>query len=96
MNLDQIDMLTSPEAKAKQKKKQDNQKQALVDLAQAYHRLFKTKDGERVLNDLTSKMIYGNDTPFASPNVNYEAAYKNGESGAIKYIINQITKAEVI
>ena len=96
MNFDDIDKLTSPEAKKKAEKAASDAKQLTIETAQAYHRLFKTVDGQRVLNDLTQNMIYGNDTSFEAININYEAAYKNGEAGVVKYIINQITKAEAI
>ena len=96
MNFDDIDKLTSPEAKKKAEKVASDAKQLTIETAQAYHRLFKTVDGQRVLNDLTQKMIYENYTPHESSNVNYIAAYKNGESGVVKFIITQITKAEAI
>ncbi len=79
---------------AEKYKAESQQKQS--DMAKAYHRLFNTDDGKRVLADLTAKMLYNNDTDFTSVNVNYEAAYHNGEAGAVKHIINQIRKAEVL
>lgn len=96
MNFEEMDKLTSPKAKAQAEKVASDRKQIEVELAQAYNRLFKTTDGQRVLNDLTQKLLYNNDTPFNSPNVNYEAAYRNGEAGVVKLIIKQITRAEVI
>lgn len=67
-----------------------------AELAQAYHRCFGTDDGKRVLADLTQRFIFQNATPFGSPNPNYEAAYHNGESGLVKFLINQVQQAEVL
>ena len=67
-----------------------------AELAQAYHRLFQTKDGERILEDLTKRFLWNNDTSFGSPNVNYEAAYHNGETGVVKFIANQLQQAEIL
>tara|TARA_Y100001938_G_C8090566_1_gene434777 strand:+ start:2370 stop:2654 length:285 start_codon:yes stop_codon:yes gene_type:complete len=67
-----------------------------AELAQSYHRLFQTKDGERVLEDLTKRFFWNNDTAFGSPNVNYEAAYHNGEAGVVKFIVNQLQQAEIL
>jgi len=69
-----------------------NAKQKDIDLCKLYSRLFNTKDGQAALSDLTSKMIYSNDVSLTSENINYVAAYKNGEAGAIKYIINKIMR----
>ena len=66
-----------------------------AELAQAYHRCFGTDDGKRVLADLTQRFIFQNATPFGSQNPNYEAAYHNGESGLVKFLITQVQKAEV-
>ena len=96
MDFNQMDELNSPEGRARAEKVAGEQKQVEVELAQAYNRLFKTTDGQRVLNDLTQKLLYNNDPPFNSLNVNYEAAYRNGEAGVVKLIIKQITRAEVI
>ena len=67
-----------------------------AELAKTYNRCFGSDDGKRVLSDLTARFIYNNDTPFASENVNYEAAYHNGESGVVKFVINQIQQAEIL
>ena len=67
-----------------------------AELAKAYNRCFGSDDGKRVLSDLTARFIYNNDTPFASENVNYEAAYHNGESGVVKFVINQKQQAEIL
>ena len=66
-----------------------------AELAQAYHRCFGTDDGKRVLADLTQRFIFQNTTPFGSQNPNYESAYHNGESGLVKFLINQVQQAEV-
>lgn len=88
-----LDAVTN-EGKADKAKAESRQKAS--DLAKTYNRLFNTEDGKRVLADLTAKMLYNNDTDFTSANVNYEAAYHNGEAGVVKHIINLIRKAEVL
>ena len=65
-----------------------------VELAKAYHRCFSTDDGFKVIEDLTKRFIMDNDTPFNANNVNYEAAYHNGETGVIKFIMHLISQAE--
>jgi len=62
------------------------------ELERTFRRCFTTEDGEKVLQHLSQVFIYNNDTPIESPNINYQAAYKNGEAGAIKYIINQMVE----
>lgn len=96
MNFDELDALTSKESKEKAEKAQANAKADKASIVQAYARLFSTKDGERVLQDLSTKFIYENNTPFNSPNINYESAFHNGESGIVKFIINQMQRARVI
>ncbi len=73
------------------KKKQDDE-----DLAKAYYRLFKTDDGVRVINHLANTFIFNNNTPLSSANIEYVSAYKNGESGLVKYILSQIAIAETL
>ena len=68
-------------------------RQASADLAQAYSRCFNTKDGERVLTDLTNRFIMSNDMALDAKNPEYEAGYHNGESGVVRLIIHQITQA---
>jgi len=80
---------------ANAQKANDAAKSKAVELAQAYHRCFGTDDGKRVLADLTQRFIFQNATPFGSQNPNYEAAYHNGESGVVQFLINQVQKAEV-
>lgn len=93
MEFNEIDALTSTESQEKARKAATNRKQKVGDLAKSYARLFKTTDGNRVLTDLTARFIVENNTSFDSSNINYVAAYKNGESGAIKFIIHQMTTA---
>jgi len=81
---------------ARAKKESENKKQAQSDLAKSYHRVFTTEDGQRILSDLTRRFVYENDTPFSSSNVDYEAAYHNGEAGSVKFIINQMKLAEIL
>ena len=71
-------------------------KQEAIDLAKSYHNVFKTDAGQRVITDLSKKFIMDNDTPFNAPNIDYESAYHNGEAGIVKYIINQISRAETL
>jgi len=94
MNFDEINSLTSEESKQNAEHAKAQQKAEAASLSQAFARLFKTDDGQKVLQHLSDKCLINNDTPIASPNINYEAAYKNGEGGVIKYIINQMTRAE--
>ena len=96
MDWNKLDSATSPEAKEKAEQAQANQRQAESDLAKAYARCFGTEDGKRVLADLFNKMVIGNTPDKNEPNINYMSAYKNGESGAVIYIQQQITRAEVI
>ncbi|MCS5594212.1 MAG: hypothetical protein NZ730_06675 [Porticoccaceae bacterium] len=84
-----VDSKASKRATAKQR-------QAIVDLAKAYHRCLSTDDGRKVIEDLTRRFIYINDTAFNSPNINYESAYHNGEAGVVKFIINQMQNAETL
>ena len=96
MSWDKINENSSSETKAKAKSAAAEKKQAEVSLAQSYNRCFSTEDGKRVLADLTNKLIINNNTPLDADNVNYTAAYKNGEKGAVNLIIHQITRAEKI
>ena len=96
MGWDDVNAATSEEGQAKAKKQAAEARQAEVSMAKSYNPCFSTEDGKRVLADLTQRMIYNNDTSFQSQNINYEAAYKNGEAGVVKFIISQISKAEII
>tara|TARA_R110002096_G_scaffold75938_2_gene179407 strand:+ start:3496 stop:3780 length:285 start_codon:yes stop_codon:yes gene_type:complete len=78
------------------KKANDEARRKAAELAKAYNRCFATDDGKRVLADLTQRFIFQNTTPFGSENPNYEAAYHNGESGIVKFLINQVQQAEVL
>tara|TARA_B100000780_G_C21011943_1_gene405286 strand:+ start:296 stop:577 length:282 start_codon:yes stop_codon:yes gene_type:complete len=78
------------------KKQAGIRKQNASDLAKFYHRVFTTDDGQRILSDLTKRFVYENDTSFGSENINYEAAYHNGEAGVIKFLINQMKLAEIL
>jgi len=96
MDFNEIDDITSPEAKEKAQYAQKERRAEAASLSQAFARLFSTDDGQKVLQHLSDKCLVNNDTPINSPNINYEAAYKNGEGGVIKYIINQMGNAEVL
>lgn len=80
----------------KAKQANDAARAKAAELAKAYNRCFGTDDGKRVLADLTQRFIFQNSTPFGSENPNYEAAYHNGESGLVKFLINQVQQAEVL
>ena len=92
MNFDEIDNVNSIDAQNEAYKIAARQKQERVELAQVYRKLFTTKGGQRVLEDLTEKFIYNNDTPLNSPNIAYESAFHSGEAGIVKYIIGQVAK----
>lgn len=96
MSWDDINESTTPESQSRAKQAAADKALADKSLAQAYARCFNTDDGKRVLADLTNKLIINNNTPMDSVNVQYVAAYKNGEKGAVNLIIHQITRAEVI
>ena len=72
----------------------EEQRIKAIELARAYNNVFSSTEGQRVLEDLTTRFIYNNDTPLTSQNINYESAYHNGESGVVKYVINQIQQAK--
>ncbi len=63
-------------------------------LAKNFNRCFTTPEGTVVIEHLTRRFLVENDTPLHSNNINYEAAYHNGEAGLVRYLLNQITKAE--
>jgi len=65
-----------------------------VELAKAYKRCFSTDDGFKVLEDLLNRFVMDNDTHFSSQNIEYEAAYHNGEAGVVKFIIHLTKQAE--
>ncbi len=96
MDFNQIDEITSSKTKEKAKKARDNAKEKQVSMAQAYARVFSSDDGQKVLQDLSALFIYGNNTDLRAPNINYESAYHNGESGVVKFIIDRVQKARVI
>ena len=73
----------------------EEQRLKAIELAKAYNGCFPTPEGKRVLEDLTSRFIHGNDTPFESQNVTYDAAYHKGESGECNYVINLVQLAKV-
>ena len=84
---------TATDSKALEKQAEQIQKKAL-EMAIAFNECFESPAGQKVLEHLTSRFIFDNDTMFESPNVNYEAAYRNGEAGVVKFIINQIQQAK--
>jgi len=92
MTWENIDHLSDSKAA---KKQAELRKRNANDFAKAYHRVFTTDDGARILSDLTKRFVYDNDTSFGAENINYEAAYHNGEAGVIKFLINQMRQAEI-
>jgi len=92
MTWENIDHLSDSKAA---KKQAELRKRNANDLAKAYHRVFTTDDGARILSDLTKRFVYDNDTSFGAENINYESAYHNGEAGVIKFLINQMRQAEI-
>tara|TARA_R110000803_G_scaffold20234_1_gene52366 strand:- start:413 stop:703 length:291 start_codon:yes stop_codon:yes gene_type:complete len=96
MSWEDVNKHNSPESKAHAENSTKNQRQKESDLAKAYSRCFSTDNGKAVLADLYSRMVVGNTPDKNEANINYMAAYKNGESGAVSYIQQQIIRAEVI
>ena len=88
--------IDDPELAKQAKKESEIRKQNYRELAKKYHRVFTSEDGQSILSDLTKRFIYDNDTQFGSTNINYEAAYHDGESGVVKFVINQIKQAEIL
>lgn len=78
------------------KKQLKNRQAEAAELAKAYSRCFDSNEGKKVFADLNQRFIYNNDTSFGSSNINYEAAYHNGEAGVVKFILNQINQAKII
>jgi hypothetical protein len=95
-NFDEIDKITSKEAKEKAKNAKSNQRAEAASLSQAYARLFRSDDGQKVMNDLYNKMVINNMPDANCQNINYMAAFKNGEAGCVSYIQKQITQAKVV
>ena len=79
--------------KEQQKKDAENAEQQVINLANTYSRCFSTEDGKRVLEHLSNLYIFNSNVDLTSTNINYEAAYKNGEAGLVKVIIKQMTIA---
>ena len=96
MNMTEINELTSKESKEKAEQSKANQQALAASMAQAYARLFKTDDGQKVLQDLSQKYFYNNAIDMESRNIDYRAAFANGEAEVIKQIINNMQSAEVI
>jgi hypothetical protein len=86
------DDLEVNEEKAREAQSAIRQKQS--ELAKAYSRCFSTDDGIKVLEDMSKRFLLENDTSLAAQNINYEAAYHNGESGVMRYVVHQIQQAE--
>jgi len=94
MSWDNINQATTDSEQAKVANAE--KRRAAAELARAYSQCFSGDIGKRVLEDMTQRFIFNNDTPFSASNVDYEAAYHNGESGVIKFIINQMQQAKIL
>ena len=70
--------------------------EAQVTIAKNYHHCFSTEQGKFVLNHLVTTFVMENDVALNATNANYEAAYKNGEAGVVKQILNQLKRAAKI
>jgi hypothetical protein len=75
-------------------KNRDAIREKQIELAKAYNRCFGTDDGAKVLDDMTKRFLLENNTSLSADNINYEAAYHNGEAGIMRYIVHQIQQAE--
>lgn len=75
-------------------KLKNEQREKHVEINKAYARLFSTEEGKKVIEDLNNRFIYGNDIPLDAQNINYQAAYVNGEMGVIKYILHRMSQAK--
>lgn len=85
----EVSQENAEKAKAKAREKQ-------INLAKAYSRCFSTEDGFKVMEDLLNRFVMDNNTHFSSQNIEYEAAYHNGEAGVVKFIIHLTKQAERI
>ena len=65
-------------------------------LSKHYARTFETDDGQKVLEHLVNSFIMDSDVGFEATNIHYEAAYKDGEAGVVKFILNQIKRASIL
>lgn len=83
-------MLSKEQAEEANKKA----RRAVIEKAQKFKRVFTSPEGEEVLGFMINDFIMNNSTQMSSPNVNYEAAYHNGEAGVVRYIIEQIRRAD--
>jgi hypothetical protein len=66
------------------------------ELCKAYSRCFSTEDGQKVVEDLTRKFLLDNSTDLGAKNVEYEAAYHNGEAGVVRMIVHYMQQAEKV
>jgi len=66
------------------------------ELVKKYARCFSSDDGQEVLQDLSRRFLLDNATSLNSQNINYEAAYHNGEAGVVRLILHYIQQAEVL
>ena len=91
-----MDKLNSEEARAEAQKSAGFKRQDESDLARAYNRCFSTDEGKRVLADLAARFIYHSGPELANSNIEYRAAYMNGQSGVVRFIHTQNQRAEIL
>lgn len=77
-------------------KKEEEVKQYKIDIAKAFHRCFKTEDGQKVLSYLTNAYVMNNAPDMNAPNITYEAGFRNGQADVVTHMINQIQRAEIL
>ena len=67
-----------------------------IELAKNYSRCFATEEGKKVLEHLVNTYVMESNIDHNTQNIDYVAAYKNGEAGLVKMILNQLKRAQTI
>jgi hypothetical protein len=70
------------------------QEAKMRNLANQFHNMFTSPDGAKVLEHLVNQFIMNNEVSLNATNINYESAYRAGEAGVVKYILNQLKRAK--
>jgi len=78
------------------KKAGKEQKAKVAAMAKQYSACFSTPSGKAVIEHLVNVFIMDSGTNLNASNINYEAAYHNGEAGVVKYILNQLKRAQTL
>lgn len=76
---------------AEQKKREIHEEQ--ITIARKFARAFGTDDGQAVFEHLFQSFLMKNNVSLSAQNVEYEAAFRNGQADVIKYITNQMARA---